>query len=285
MTIYGPAAVVLTALQGVSGLLKACLTSTLHFMHSISGAVTNGVIYLSFDDWYIDKRRELNRFEPEDILEALESSFKSISFGFQSAFANLNIHHRRYMHESFGVATVKALAGFLIKPVASVMDGFNHILKGTQNMMTAEYYRPHQQRHRRMRVFYEKIRYFKEESETDARVMEFLDSVKIFRSLKLIECYSLRTTNVVYHLVLTIEYIILIESGKVSWYIRPRDVHSIGFIPADRNDPLRLRDRAKIVLYHDNRQHGLNIILGSNDTWNEDLFNRLKRLIDDLKST
>ena len=131
-----------------------------------------------------------------------------------------------------------------------------------------------------MRVFYEKIRYFKEENETDARVMEFLDSDKTFRGLKLIECYPIKTTNVVYHLVLTIEYIIFIESGKVSW-----DVHSIGFLRADKNDPLGLRDRAKIVLYHDNKQRGHNIILGGNDNWNDDLYDRLRRLIDDLKNT
>ena len=137
MTIYGPAALVLTVLQGISGLLKACLTSTIHFLHSIGGALTKGILYLSFDDWFIDKRRELNRFEPEDVLEALEQSFKSISFGFQSAFANLNITHRRYMNNNFGVATVKALASHLIKPISGVMDSFNHVLKGTQNMMTA----------------------------------------------------------------------------------------------------------------------------------------------------
>lgn len=55
--IYGPAAVVLTVLQGLSGLLKASLTSTLHFLHSISSAVTNGLLYISFDDYFIDKRR------------------------------------------------------------------------------------------------------------------------------------------------------------------------------------------------------------------------------------
>jgi hypothetical protein len=109
----------------------------MHFLHSIGGALTNGLLYLTFDDKFIDKRREINRFEPEDVLTALEYSFKSIAFGFESAFKNLNLTHRRHLHENFGVATIKALAGFIIKPVTGVMDGISHVLKGTENMMTA----------------------------------------------------------------------------------------------------------------------------------------------------
>lgn len=60
--MLGPAAVVLASLQGISGFLKAVLSSTLHFLHSITGALTNGFVILSFDDIFIDKRREINRF-------------------------------------------------------------------------------------------------------------------------------------------------------------------------------------------------------------------------------
>lgn len=58
----GPAAVVLASLQGVNYLLRSCLASTLHFLNAILGAVVNGVVFFSFDDNFIDKRRELNRF-------------------------------------------------------------------------------------------------------------------------------------------------------------------------------------------------------------------------------
>jgi hypothetical protein len=94
--MLGPAAIVLASLQGISGFLKAVLGSTLHFMHSITGALTNGFVIFSFDDIFIDKRREINRFEPEDILTSLEYSFRSIAYGFQSAFGGLNFSHRRY---------------------------------------------------------------------------------------------------------------------------------------------------------------------------------------------
>lgn len=67
----GPAAVTLTVLQGISGLLKASVMATLHFLHSIGKAVTNGILVLSFDQRYLDQRRELNRFEPEDVLSGL----------------------------------------------------------------------------------------------------------------------------------------------------------------------------------------------------------------------
>jgi hypothetical protein len=135
-----------------------------------------------------------------------------------------------------------------------------------------------------MRVFYEKIRYFKEYSEIDAKVMEFLDFDRRFQHLKLIDCIHLKTANTTYHLVLTIEFIIMIESGKISWFIRPRDVHSIGFISADRNNPVGLRDRSKIVLYYDNKQRGFTIFVDQDDQQNMELFKWLKRIIDDLKN-
>lgn len=72
----------------------------------------------------------------------------------QSALEGGNIFSSKYANDGFGMATLKALTGLVVKPVTGLMDGTNHILKGSENMMTSELDRPNQNRRRRLRVFY-----------------------------------------------------------------------------------------------------------------------------------
>lgn len=54
-----------------------------------------------------------------------------------SAIEGTNIFSAKYANDGFGMATIKALSGLIVKPVTGFMDGANHIIKGSENMMTS----------------------------------------------------------------------------------------------------------------------------------------------------
>jgi hypothetical protein len=76
----------------------------------------------------------------------------------------------------------------------------------------------------------------------------------------------------------------MIEGSRISWSIKPKEVHSIGYIPADKTVLGGLRDRSKVVLYYDNKNRGHTIFVDQDDHTNMQLYRELKRVIEDLKN-
>lgn len=58
--------------------------------------------------------------------------------------------------------TLKALSGLVAKPTVGVLDGAKAVMIGIENMLLGDVYRPSEQRRRVPRVFYDRIRFFKE---------------------------------------------------------------------------------------------------------------------------
>lgn len=142
-------------------------------------SVSKGLLFITDDIDYINKREEENLERPKNALEGvgygLKSTFTGIASGITGVFENPVKGAKKDGVKGFFVGTYKGMSGLVVKPLSGALDFFSKTSEGIKN--TASPKDKQIAKIRTMRPFYGKLQLIKTYDEFHAFVVQYLKKI------------------------------------------------------------------------------------------------------------
>mmetsp|Transcript_45933 Transcript_45933/g.33685 ORF Transcript_45933/g.33685 Transcript_45933/m.33685 type:complete len:308 (-) Transcript_45933:342-1265(-) len=124
-------------LQGTASLFQNTVQGFFGSTSKITYSVSKGLLFLTDDADYINKREEENREKPKNALEGLGYGLKSAFTGIASGVTGLFENPYRGAQEGgvkgFLVGTYKGTSGLIVKPISGTIDLISKTSEGIKN--------------------------------------------------------------------------------------------------------------------------------------------------------
>lgn len=155
--------------------MKNTLTGTFNSVNKISGSFGNSLAALSFDEEYVKKRTLGHKTQSGNALDSLETASTSLFKGFESGLTDVFLKPMQGAKEE-GLpgllkGTFKGLTGFIAKPLSGFFDATSKTAEGLINSINTE----NKRLNRYKRPFYGVEKFFKDYSQKDGEIIEFLE--------------------------------------------------------------------------------------------------------------
>ena len=163
--------------DGATSLVKHTVDGTFNSTSKITSGISQGILYLTQDDEYINER-ELKKIteKPKDIMEGFGYGLSAMVGGFFSGISDVIIKpveetKKKGLVSGLTKGVLKGIGGAVIKPISGVFDFVSKTTEGIKNGVNDDRII---NRIREPRVFYGMLKVIKEYNYHDAYVKRFL---------------------------------------------------------------------------------------------------------------
>ncbi|CDW82625.1 ph domain containing protein [Stylonychia lemnae] len=203
-------------IDGTSSLIKNTVQGTFGSASKMISSVSKGLLFITDDMDFINKREEDNMDKPKNVLEGvgygLKSTFTGIASGITGVIENPYSGAKKDGVTGFLKGTYKGVSGLVVKPISGALDFFSKTSEGIKN--TASSNDKQVTKIRSMRPFYGKQQLIKVYDEFHAYVVQHL--MKISRGAyskdHFIDALHYANPTVNWTIVLTEEHLLLVNS-------------------------------------------------------------------------
>ena len=124
-------------IEGTSSLVKNTVQGTFGSASKILSTVSKGLLFITDDTDYINKREEENLDKPRNAFEGVGygtmSIFKGIASGITGVFENPIKGAQKDGVKGFFVGGYKGVSGLVVKPISGTLDFFSKTSEGIKN--------------------------------------------------------------------------------------------------------------------------------------------------------
>jgi len=159
--------------------VKNVIAGAFNSASKITGAVGNGVSYITLDDAYLEDREREKVRKAKNVFKGLYIGGKQIYLGFEEGITGL--FTRPYQGAKadgwtgFFKGTYKGIAGLVLKPTTGVLDAVSKTSEGIKNTATFFDEKPHDYKYRFPRAFYAEEKFIRIYFSSDAELMFHLE--------------------------------------------------------------------------------------------------------------
>jgi len=163
--------------DGATSLVKHTVNGTFNSTSKITSGISQGILYLTQDDEYINEREQKKIIEkPKDIMEGFGYGLSALVGGIFSGISDIVLKpveetKKKGVVSGLTKGVLKGLGGALIKPISGVFDFVSKTTEGIKNGVNDDRII---NRLREPRVFYGILKIIKEYNYSDAYVKRFL---------------------------------------------------------------------------------------------------------------
>ena len=163
--------------DGATSLVKHTVNGTFNSTSKITSGISQGILYLTQDDEYINEREQKKITEkPKDIMEGFGFGLSAMVSGVFSGISDIILKpvqeaKKKGLMSGLTKGVLKGLGGAVIKPISGVFDFVSKTTEGIKNGVNDDRII---NRIREPRVFYGMLKVIKEYNLHDAYVKRFL---------------------------------------------------------------------------------------------------------------
>ena len=163
--------------DGATSLVKHTVNGTFNSTSKITSGISQGILYLTQDDEYINEREQKKITEkPKDIMEGFGFGLSAMVSGVFSGISDIILKpvqeaKKKGLMSGLTKGVLKGLGGAVIKPISGVFDFVSKTTEGIKNGVNDDRII---NRIREPRVFYGMLKVIKEYNIHDAYVKRFL---------------------------------------------------------------------------------------------------------------
>ena len=124
-------------MEGSGSLLKNTVQGTFGSTSKFISSVSKGLLFITDDMDYINKREEENMDKPKNVIDGvglgLKSTFTGIASGITGVFENPYQGAKKDGVVGFMKGTYKGVSGLVVKPISGALDFFSKTSEGIKN--------------------------------------------------------------------------------------------------------------------------------------------------------
>jgi vacuolar protein sorting-associated protein 13A/C len=129
-------------LEGTSSLIKNTVQGTFGSASKMLSSVSKGLLFITDDIEFINKREEENMDKPKNVLEGvgygLKSTFTGVASGITGVFENPIKGAQKEGVKGFMKGTYKGMSGLIVKPISGALDFFSKTSEGIKNTASSQ---------------------------------------------------------------------------------------------------------------------------------------------------
>lgn len=222
-------------ITGVSSFMRNTLTGTFNSVDKISSSFGTGLATLSFDMEYLKKRGGAsNNNKAGNVVQGIGQASVCLYKGFENGITGVFLKPLEGAKEE-GIpgllkGTFKGMAGLFFKPIAAILDATSKTAEGIKNSVILGKNRVNT---RYRRPFYGVEKYYREYSQEDGEMVEFLGKFKKgrFSNMCLTDFVTLKEEEGkdMKFLVIMIESLLMLslKKKKKEWEIRTNGIRRV----------------------------------------------------------